>query len=63
MKNLLQKFNSEFGTTILLSSHNIQYVSDICTRIIILEKGHIVRDENNASPAIKEKLEKYFMGF
>jgi len=60
MKNLLQKYNTEFGTTILLSSHNIQYVADICNRIIIIESGKIVRDEIGATPAIREELEKYF---
>jgi len=60
MKNLLQKYNAEFGTTVLLSSHNIQYVADICNRIIIIERGKIVRDEIGATPAIREELEKYF---
>jgi ABC-2 type transport system ATP-binding protein len=61
MKRLLQKFNADFGTTILLSSHNIQYVADICNRIVILGHGKIVRDEHDTTPAIKEELEKYFM--
>ncbi|MDR2854198.1 MAG: ABC transporter ATP-binding protein, partial [Prevotellaceae bacterium] len=61
MKRLLQKFNSDFGTTILLSSHNIQYVADICNRIIILGRGKIVRDEHDTTPAIKDELEKYFL--
>ena len=60
MKNILQRYNAEFGTTILLSSHNIQYVADICNRIVIIERGKIVRDETGATPAIKEELEKYF---
>jgi len=60
MKNLLQKYNTEFGTTVLLSSHNIQYVADICNRIIIIENGKVVRDEIGATPTIKEELEKYF---
>ena len=60
MKNLLQKYNTEFGATILLSSHNIQYVADICNRIIIIERGKIVRDEIGATPAMREELEKYF---
>jgi ABC-2 type transport system ATP-binding protein len=60
MKNLLQKYNAEFDTTVLLSSHNIQYVADICNRIIIIERGKIVRDEIGTTPAIREELEKYF---
>lgn len=63
MKRLLQKYNADFGTTVLLSSHNIQYVADICNRIIILERGHIVRDEHETTPAIKDELERYFIKF
>ena len=63
MKELLQKYNKEYSTTVLLSSHNIQYVSDVCTRIILLEKGTIIRDEQNATPAIKKELEDYFGEF
>ena len=60
MKNILQRYSAEFGTTILLSSHNIQYVADICNRIVVIERGKIVRDEIGATPAIREELEKYF---
>lgn len=63
MKRLLQKYNADFGTTVLLSSHNIQYVADICNRIIILERGHIVRDEHETTPTIKDELERYFIKF
>lgn len=63
MKRLIQKYNTDFGTTVLLSSHNIQYVADICNRIIILERGCIVRDEHNTTPIIKDELEQYFMKF
>ena len=60
MKNLLQKFNSELGTTILLSSHNIQYVMDICNRIIILDLGHIIHDKTNLDNKAKYEIENYF---
>ncbi len=60
MKNLLQKWNKDFNTTILLSSHNIQYVVDICKRIIILEKGTIIHDEKDFTIEEKLRLENYF---
>jgi ABC-2 type transport system ATP-binding protein len=60
MKKLLQKFNRHYDTTILLSSHNIQYVADICSRIIILEHGCIVRDVDNITESTKQELEDYF---
>ena len=60
MKHLLQKFNKEYGMTILLSSHNIQYITDICNRIVVLEKGRVVRDEKDVTPTLNYELEKYF---
>ena len=60
MKHLLQKFNKEYGMTILLSSHNIQYITDVCNRIVVLEKGRVVRDEKDVTPTLNYELEKYF---
>ncbi|MDR2679778.1 MAG: ABC transporter ATP-binding protein [Tannerella sp.] len=60
MKRLLQKFNAEYGATILLSSHNIQYVADICSRIILLDKGKIRRDDRDVTDGTKMELENYF---
>jgi hypothetical protein len=33
---------------------------DICSRIIVLESGHIVRDEVNIDDTAKSALENYF---
>ncbi|MDR0573950.1 MAG: ABC transporter ATP-binding protein [Tannerella sp.] len=60
MKRILQKFNTEYGATVLLSSHNIQYVADICSRIILLERGEIIRDERAVTSETKIELENYF---
>jgi ABC-2 type transport system ATP-binding protein len=60
MKQLLQKFNAEYGATILLSSHNIQYVADICSRIILLDRGKIRRDDRDVTDETKMELENYF---
>jgi ABC-2 type transport system ATP-binding protein len=60
MKRLLQKYNQKYGTTVLLSSHNLQHVMDICTRIIVLESGRIVRDERNPDNETKQAIENYF---
>jgi len=42
---LLLKIN-EFGTTIVLATHNKEIVNSLGKRVITLEKGRIVRDEN-----------------
>jgi ABC-2 type transport system ATP-binding protein len=60
MKRLLLEYNQKYGTTVLLSSHNIQYVMDICSRIIVLESGHIIREEVNIDDIAKLALENYF---
>lgn len=60
MKNLLQDLNKKHNTTILISSHNLNYVSDVCTRIILLEKGNIVKDIDNISPENVIEIFDYF---
>jgi ABC-2 type transport system ATP-binding protein len=60
MMRLLQDYNQKYNTTILLSSHNIQHVMDICSRIIVLEKGRIVRDDVNPDDETKSEIRNYF---
>jgi ABC-2 type transport system ATP-binding protein len=60
MKNLLQEYNQKYGTTILLSSHNIQHVTDICNRIIVLESGRIIMDEMHPDETFHRELQGYF---
>lgn len=44
MKHMLEDYNRETGATILVSSHNLSHTLDICTRVTLLEHGHIIRD-------------------
>lgn len=39
LKAILTKFGKREGTTIIVSSHNLQHTIDISSRIILLEKG------------------------
>jgi cell division transport system ATP-binding protein len=41
---LLLKIN-EFGTTVVLSTHNREVINSLCKRTITLSEGKIVRDE------------------
>jgi ABC-2 type transport system ATP-binding protein len=61
IRNLLKKKNSENGSTILISSHNINHVAEICTRVILLENGKIIKDIETREGAIRE-IEAYFEG-
>lgn len=60
LKRLLVEYNQKYNTTILLSSHNLQYTMDICSRIVVLDSGHILYDESNIDKIAKDKIESYF---
>lgn len=47
------------GVTILISSHDLKHVTEICTRIILLEDGTIIKDIKT-SPDTLIELENYF---
>jgi len=57
---MIADLNHELGTTTLISSHNLSFVSDISSRILLLEKGKLIKDlPNNEGSAINE-LNEYF---
>lgn len=39
---LLKRLNQEMGMSILFISHNLYVVRKLCTRVAVMEKGHIV---------------------
>src|SRR3989344_4641720 len=45
--HLLKKIN-EMGTTVMLATHNKDIVNDLKRRVITIEDGRIVRDEENS---------------
>jgi ABC-2 type transport system ATP-binding protein len=56
MLNILKK---EKQVTMLISSHDLNHVTEVCNRIAILEKGVIVKDITTTETTLKE-LESYF---
>lgn len=58
LKAKLKSLSTE-GVTILISSHDLKHVTEICNRILLLENGYIVKDTNTSSETLIE-LEKYF---
>jgi ABC-2 type transport system ATP-binding protein len=45
--------------TILVSSHDLNNITDVCTRILLMEKGAIIKDLRTSSDTLNE-LEDYF---
>ena len=60
LKHLLQDYANETGSTILISSHNLQHTVDISTRIALLEYGKIIRDLSNDGGSAASELQEYF---
>jgi len=51
--------NDEKQTTLLISSHDLNHVTEVCGRIVVLEKGDIIHDIETSENTLKE-LEAYF---
>ena len=60
ISRLIQKVNKEHGTTVLISSHNLNFISEICDRILLMEKGIIVKDLENNDGSAEKELQDYF---
>ncbi|MEE1884264.1 ABC transporter ATP-binding protein [Pedobacter flavus] len=56
---LKNKLKSTLGLTSLISSHDLNHVTDLCDRIILLEKGKIIKDFKTNESSLSE-LESYF---
>lgn len=59
INRILKEENEARGTTMLISSHNLSHITGICTRIILLEKGKILKDLTPSNSDLQE-IEKYF---
>ena len=61
LKQILKDLAKKQGVTVLVSSHDLMHVTDVCERIVVLEKGEVVKDlETN--PATLKELEAHFSG-
>ena len=59
LKSLLKSLKTTEKLTTLISSHDLNHVTGICDRIILLEKGLIIKDFYTDENSLKE-LEAYF---
>jgi ABC-2 type transport system ATP-binding protein len=59
LKRILIDYNKRYKATILISSHDLNHITEICNRIALMEKGKIIRDIVNTETTLAE-LEQYF---
>ncbi len=61
LKQIIKDLASNRDVTVLVSSHDLIHVTEVCERIVVLNKGEIVRDIQTSPQTLKE-LESFFAG-
>jgi len=59
LKKIIKKLSTYNRVTVLISSHDLQDVTEVSERIVLLEKGKIIKDIKTSKKTLKE-LESYF---
>jgi len=59
LKSLVKNLSTTQRLTTFISSHDLNHVTDVCNRIILLEKGKVIKDFYTDENSLKE-LEAYF---
>lgn len=57
----VQEVKESRNATFLISSHDLKHVTDICERVVLLEKGKIIKDIEGVEDSLAT-LEEYFSG-
>tara|TARA_R110002051_G_scaffold258937_3_gene318262 strand:- start:2731 stop:3426 length:696 start_codon:yes stop_codon:yes gene_type:complete len=61
LKGIIKDLAANKNVTVLVSSHDLIHVTEVCERIVVLNKGEIVKDINTSTETLKE-LEVFFAG-
>mgnify|MGYP000935638204 CR=1 FL=1 len=59
LKQIIKNMTQNRDVTILISSHDLTHVTEVCERIVVLEKGDVVKDLKTSAKTLKE-LESHF---
>lgn len=59
LKRILQDLHRGRAVTMLISSHDLSHITEVCERIVVLEKGDIVQDIKTDDRTL-ETLRTYF---
>ncbi len=60
LKKFINKERKENHTTFLISSHDLTHVTEVCNRIVLLEKGDILQDLKEDKETMVAALHEYF---
>lgn len=61
LKEIIKNLAQNNDVTVLVSSHDLIHVTKVCERIVVLNKGEIVKDIQTSTETLKE-LESFFAG-
>ena len=59
LKQIIKELAAQQDVTVLVSSHDLIHVTEVCERIVVLNKGEVVRDIETSTETLKE-LEVFF---
>ena len=59
LKKTLKELTQNKEVTVLVSSHDLSHVTDVCERIVVLDKGVVVKDMETSQETLQE-LESHF---
>ncbi|RZJ29251.1 MAG: ABC transporter ATP-binding protein [Flavobacterium sp.] len=59
LKKIIRELADNPNVTVLVSSHDLNHTVEVCSRIVALSKGEIVKDIQTSSETLKE-LEAFF---
>lgn len=61
LKQIIKTLSEQNKVTILISSHDLLHVTEVCERIVVLEKGCVIKDLVKSPETLRE-LEAHFAG-
>ena len=59
LKQFINQLREDRSITVLISSHDLTHITEVCDRIVVLDKGEIVKDLETSEATLKE-LEQHF---
>ena len=59
LKQIIKKLTDDREVSVLISSHDLMHVTEVCERIVVLEKGEVIKDLRTSEATLKE-LEQHF---